>query len=159
MSSWLLRGVVMSIVHIVARILLGVVVISAPLSSPLGRWLAILAVVLVAIVWGGLDGIKDARAHDDPDEYTDLTVRWLKAAVFAAFVSCLVCWILGTFWLNGIGQASFWIDMTAGLSFITLLIYVPAFFGATLGRFFVRRDQRKAEQKLEDAKTTELATA
>ncbi|MGB3697764.1 MAG: B-4DMT family transporter [Gordonia sp. (in: high G+C Gram-positive bacteria)] len=161
MSSWLLRGVVMSIVHIAARIILGVVVITAPLSSPLGRWLAVIAVVLVAVIWGGLDGIKDARAHTDPDDYEDLTIRWLKVGLFAAVVSCLTCWILGTFWLNGIGQAAFWIEMTAGVSFITLITYLPAFFGVSLGRFFVRRDQRKAEQAAEDAaeaQTTQFAT-
>ncbi|ALG84736.1 B-4DMT family transporter [Gordonia phthalatica] len=162
MSSWLLRGVVMSIVHIAARIILGVVVINAPLSSPIGRWLSVIAVILVALIWGGLDGIRDARAHPDPDDYEDLTIRWLKVGVFAAVVSCLVCWILGTFWLNGVGQAAFWIEMTAGVSFITLITYLPAFFGVSGGRFFVRRDQRKAELAAEEAaeaQTQQLATA
>ena len=146
MSSWLLRGVVMSVVHIAARIVLGAVVISAPLSSPLARWLTIAAVVLVAIVWGGVDGMADARKHADPDDYEDLTVRWLKAGLLAGFVSCLVSWILGTFWLDGIGQASLPIELIAGTSFVALLVFVPAFFGASLGRFLIRREQRKSEK-------------
>ncbi len=145
MNSWLLRGIVMSIVHIAARILLGAAVIAWPVQSPLYRTLVIAIVVLVAIIWGGYDGIRDARAHPDPDDYADLTMMWLKAGLFAGFVSCLVTWVLGTFWLDGIGEASFWIELTAGLSFITLLVYVPAFFGVSVGRAIIRRDQRKDE--------------
>ena len=162
MSSWLLRGVVMSIVHIAARIILGVVVINAPLSSPTGKWIASIAVILIAVIWGGIDGIRDARAHPDPDDYEDLTMRWLKVGLFAAVVSCLACWILDLVWLNGVSNAPFWIEMTAGVSFITLIIYIPAFFGVSAGRFFVRRDQNKAEraaQEAAEAQTQQLATA
>ena len=161
-----MRGAVMSIVHIVARIILSIAVVSAPLTSPTWRWLAIIAVVLVPIIWGGLDGIKDARAHPDPDDYEDLTVRWMKAGVLAGLVSCFVCWILGTWHpvgaLNGIGQASFPIEMLAGGSFICLMVYVPGFLGVTAGRFIVRRDQRKAEKAAEaaaEAQTQQYASA
>jgi len=150
----------MSVLHIVTRIILGFFVIAAPLSSNIGKTIALVVVVLVAIIWGGFDGIKDARANPDPDDYEDLTIRWLKVGLFAAVISCFVCWVLGTLWLNGIGQAAFWIDMTAGVSFVTLIVYVPAFFGVSMGRFFVRRDQRKAELAAEEAaeaKTTEFA--
>jgi len=145
MESWLLRGVVMSIVQIVARVLLGAAVIAWPVTSPTYRWLAIAAVVLVALLWGGVDGIRDARANPDPDDYADLTVRWVKAGLLAGVVSCVVCWFLGTYWLNGIGQASFWIELFAGTSFITLLVFVPAFIGASVGRAIIRREQRKNE--------------
>lgn len=125
--------------------LLGAAVIAWPLHSPLNRTLAIAIVVLIAVVWGGYDGIRDARAHPDPDDYQDLTMMWLKAGLLAAAVSCLVCWILGTVWLDGIGQAPFWIELTAGVSFITLLVYVPAFLGVSVGRALIRREQRKNE--------------
>ncbi|WP_026917834.1 B-4DMT family transporter [Gordonia shandongensis] len=163
MSSWLLRGTVMSIVHIAARIILSIAVVTAPLSSPIWRWLAIIAVVLVAMIWGGVDGIKDARENADPDDYADLTVRWLKVGVMAGLISCLVSWILGVWspvsWLNGIGQADFLIEILAGGSFITLVVYVPAFFGVTFGRFLIRREQRKAEQQGEadEAATQQIA--
>lgn len=145
MQSWLLRGIIMSIVQIAARILLGAAVIAWPVQSPIFRTIAIAAVVLIAVIWGGFDGIQDARANPDPDDYEDLTMRWLKAGFFAGVVSCFLCWILGTFWLNGIGEATFWIEMIAGTSFVTLLTYVPAFFGVSVGRFLVRREQRKGE--------------
>ncbi|GAC57338.1 hypothetical protein GOHSU_18_00930 [Gordonia hirsuta DSM 44140 = NBRC 16056] len=145
MQPWHLRGLVMALLQIVVRILLGFGIIAWPVQSPILRAIAIAVVVIAAIVWGGYDGIRDARAHPDPDDYADLTMRWLKAGLAAGFISCLVCWILGTFWINGLGQADFWVEMTAGLSFITLLVYVPAFFGVSVGRYLVRRDQRKGE--------------
>lgn len=149
--TWLIRGVVMSIVQIAARLILGAVVIAAPLSKTLSTSIAIAAVVLIAIIWGGIDGIRDARANADPDDYADLTVRWLKAGVFAGFVSCLVCWIVGTVgWFNGIGQASFPIEIIAGTSFITLIVFIPAFFGVSVGRLIIRREQRKAENRAQE---------
>ena len=142
----------MSIVQIAARFILGAVVIAHPLSKNTWTWVALAIVVLVAIVWGGVDGLRDARAHTDPDDYEDLTVRWLKAGLLAGFVSCMVSWIVGTAgWLNGIGQASFFIELFAGTSFITLLVFVPAFFGASMGRMIIRREQRKAEAAEEAA--------
>ncbi|GAA3960955.1 B-4DMT family transporter [Gordonia caeni] len=170
MESWLLRGIVMSIVQIAARVLLGFAVIAWPVQSTIYRTIAIAAVVLIAVVWGGLDGIRDARANPDPDDYADLTMRWLKAGVLAGAISCFVCWLLGTFWLDGIGQADFWIEMIAGTSFITLIIYVPAFFGVSIGRWLIRREQNKGvdddwshhelhTQPAADARTTEVQTA
>ncbi len=89
MSSWLVRGLSMTAVHVLARILLGVAVVEAPpLNSTVWRTVAIAAVVLIALVWGGgFDGIRDARANPDPDDYEDLTVRWLKAGVLAGGVA------------------------------------------------------------------------
>lgn len=149
----------MSIVQIAARFILGAVVIAAPLSKTLSTSVALAIVVLIAIVWGGIDGLKDARAHADPDDYEDLTVRWLKAGLLAGFVSCLVSWIVGTAgWFNGIGQASFFVEIFAGTSFITLIVFVPAFFGASIGRMIIRREQRKAQAR-EDEPTEQITVA
>ncbi|MFT3715277.1 MAG: B-4DMT family transporter [Gordonia sp. (in: high G+C Gram-positive bacteria)] len=151
MHQWLVRGIVMSIIVIAVRFALGEFVSNFPEESPTYRTLALLIVVLVALIWGGVDGLWDARKNPDPDDYEDLTMRWLKAGLFAGVVSCLVCFILGTYWLKGMGQSSFFIDMTAGTSFITLLIYVPAFIGVSVGRYLIRRDLRKKELAAQDA--------
>ncbi len=105
-SSWLLRGVVMTAVHVAARVVLGLAIIHAPLHSTVWKTIAVAVVVLVSLLWGGIDGIADARANPDPDDYEDLTVRWLKAGVFAGVVAGLISWILGSFVFAGIGQAS-----------------------------------------------------
>lgn len=143
MSSWLVRGVTFTAVHVLARILLGVAVVEAPLHSTVWRTIAIAVVVLIALVWGGYDGIRDARANPDPDDYEDLTVHWLKAGLLAGVVSGLICWILGSTVLAGIGQASFFVELIAGASFTALLVFVPAFVGAAIGRWLIRREQNK----------------
>ena len=143
MSSWLVRGLTMTAVHVLARVLLGFAVVQAPLNSTIWRTIAIAVVVLIALVWGGYDGIRDARANPDPDDYEDLTVRWLQAGVLAGVLAGLISWILGTVVLAGIGQPSLFIELIAGASFTALLVFVPAFVGAAIGRFLVRRDQNK----------------
>ncbi|MFW0784933.1 B-4DMT family transporter [Gordonia sp. CPCC 206044] len=150
MSSWLLRGSFMTAVHVIARVLLGVAVVNAPLHSTVWKTIAIAAVVLVAVLWGGIDGMGDARSNPDPDDYQDLTVRWLKAGVFAGVVAGLICWILGRFVFAGIGESGFFIEIFAGGSFTALLIFVPAFVGAAIGRWLVRRDQRKSQPNEDD---------
>lgn len=140
----------MSVVHILARVLLGIGVVQAPLHSTIWKTLAIAAVVLIAIIWGGIDGMADARAHSDPDDYADLTVRWLKAGLLAGVIAAIVCWILGRFVFAGIGEAGFFIELFAGGSFTALVIFGPAFLGAAVGRWLIRRDQRKAERSRDE---------
>ena len=151
MHQWLVRGIVMSLVYILVRIALGEFVINSPLESPTYRTLALAIVILVAVIWGGYDGIRDARANPDPDDYEDLTMRWLKAGFFAAVVSVVVCHFLGITALKGMGQPSWFIDLTAGVSFVTLMVLVPAFVGFSIGRYLVRREQNKQEQAEQEA--------
>ncbi|ORM24053.1 B-4DMT family transporter [Williamsia sp. 1135] len=143
MVAWLLRGLVMSAVHIGARVLLGLAIVAWPLESTMWKTVAIAAVVLVALIWGGVDGLIDGREHEDPDDYRDLTMVWLKAGLLAGLISAIVCWILGNWVMAGIGQNSLAIEIFAGGSFTTLLIFVPSLVGAALGRFLTRRQHRK----------------
>ncbi|AZG44270.1 B-4DMT family transporter [Gordonia insulae] len=150
MSSWLLRGLAMTVVHVIARVLLGVAVVNAPLHTTVWKTIAIAAVVLVALVWGGIDGMADARANPDPDDYDDLTVRWLQAGLLAGVLAGIIGWILGRFVFAGIGEANLFVEIVAGGSFTALLVFAPAFVGAAIGRFLVRRDQRKGESNDDD---------
>lgn len=144
MSSWLLRGLLMAAVHVVTRVLLGIAVVQAPLHTTTWKTIAIAAVVLVALIWGGWDGIRDARANPDPDDYDDLTVRWLQAGLLAGLLAGIVGWILGKFVFAGIGQAGLFVEIIAGGSFTALIIFFPAFLGVAIGRWLTRREQRKA---------------
>jgi hypothetical protein len=143
MIAWLLRGLVMSAVHIGARVLLGLAVVQWPLESTYWKTIAIASVVLIALIWGGVDGLIDGRAHPDSDDYDDLTMRWLKAGLLAGLISAIAGWVLGNWVMSGIGQNSLAIEIFAGGSFTTLLIFVPALVGAALGRFLTRRQHRK----------------
>ena len=57
--------------------------------------IALALIVLAAIVWGGYDGIRDARANPDPDDYADLTMVWLKAGFLSAVIAVIIGWIAG----------------------------------------------------------------
>lgn len=132
----------MTAVHVIARVLLGIAVVQAPLHSTTWKTIAIGAVVLLALIWGGIDGMADARANEDPDDYADLTVRWLQAGLLAGVLAGLIGWILGKFVFAGIGQANLFTELIAGGSFTALLIFFPAFLGAAVGRWLVRRQNR-----------------
>ncbi|HEY9313526.1 B-4DMT family transporter [Williamsia sp.] len=150
MVAWLFRGLVMSVVHIGARVLLGLAIVAWPLESNYWKTIAIAGVVLVALIWGGIDGLLDGRAHPDPDDYEDLTMRWLKAGLLTGLISAVVCWVLGNWVMSGIGENTLAIEIFAGGSFTTLLVFVSALIGAAVGRFLTRRQHRKNEVQEHD---------
>ncbi|MGZ8179752.1 B-4DMT family transporter [Williamsia sp. SKLECPSW1] len=145
MLSWLLRGLPMAAVHIVARVLLGMALVHSPLHGTLWKTIAVAVVVVIPLIWGGIDGIVDARAHDDPDDYTDLTMRWLKAGLLAGVISAVISWGLANYVFNGMGENGFFIELFAGGSFTALLIFLPAMVGAGVGRYLARRQRRRAQ--------------
>jgi uncharacterized membrane protein len=149
MIAWLLRGLLMSAVHIGARVLLALAIVQWPLEATYWKTIAVASVVLAALVWGGIDGLLDGRAHADPDDYDDLTMRWLKAGLLAGLIAAIVGWVLGNWVLAGMGQNSLAIEIFAGGAFTTLLIFVPALVGAALGRYLTRRQHRKNEANRE----------
>lgn len=151
MISWLLRGLSLSVVHIVARVLLGMAIVHAPLHGTYWKVIAVAVVILVALIWGGIDGIVDGRAHDDPDDYADLTIMWLKAGILAGIVAGIVCWALSNYAFAGMGENSIAIEVFAGGSFTALLVFIPAVAGAGVGRFLAHRQTRRSDASTQDA--------
>ncbi|MFC4602700.1 B-4DMT family transporter [Rhodococcus kronopolitis] len=144
MNSWLLRGLGMAFVHVVARVLLGIAVTEWPLHGSSLRWVSLAAVILVAMVWGGIDGIRDERAYPGEDEGADLTMRWLKAGVLAGLVAGLATWAVGLVSDIALGENSLFFEMTSGAAFTILLVFVPATLAVTIGRLIVRREVNKS---------------
>ncbi|MFE3291418.1 B-4DMT family transporter [Rhodococcus sp. NPDC059234] len=145
MNSWLLRGLGMALVHVVTRVLLGVAVTEWPLHGSTLRWLGVAVVILAALIWAGLDGIRDARAHPGEEEQgADLTMRWLKAAVVAGLLAGAVSWLVGSVSDIALGENSLFFELTSGAAFTILLVFVPAMAAVAAGRFIVRRDAKKA---------------
>ncbi|GAA2049453.1 B-4DMT family transporter [Williamsia deligens] len=145
MVSWLLRGLPLAAVHIVARVLLGMAIVHSPLHGLLWKTIAVAAVVLIPLIWGGIDGIVDGRAHDDPDDYADLTMRWLKAGLLAGVLAGVIGWALANYVFAGMGRNSLLIELFAGGSFTALLVFLPAMVGAAVGRFLARRQRRRQQ--------------
>ncbi|WP_016935102.1 B-4DMT family transporter, partial [Rhodococcus sp. R1101] len=101
-------------------------------------------VVIAAFVWAGLDGIRDHRAHPDPDEGDDLTMRWLAAGAVTAIVGGVLTWLVDTVTPVPVGVTSLFFEITSGAAFTVLLVFLPAMAAVTSGRFFARRSERKA---------------
>ncbi|MFD4181909.1 B-4DMT family transporter [Rhodococcus sp. NPDC058514] len=139
MNSWLLRGLGMASVHVGTRVVLGLAVTQWPLHGSALRWLSLALVVIVALVWGGLDGIRDARSAVDEESGADLTMMWLKAAAVAGLLAGAVCWLLGVITDIALGDNTLFFELTSGAAFTVLLVFLPAMLAVAVGRFLVRR--------------------
>ncbi|MCX4091187.1 B-4DMT family transporter [Nocardia sp. alder85J] len=143
MSAWVLRATAFGVLVVALRTLLGFAMIHWPTQ---GSWLRILclAVILVSVAaWGLADGRNDRQANPDPERGgADLTVRWLKAGVAGGLGSGLVAWVVDLLPKMDLGGNSLVFELTAGASFIVLLIFVPAMAGVALGRFLADRENR-----------------
>lgn len=135
----------MTFVHVVTRVALGVAVAAWPLHGSLMRWLGLAVVVLAALVWAGLDGIRDARAHPSEREEADLTMTWLKAGAVAGLLSGALCWLIGSVSDVSLGENSLFFELTSGAAFTLLLVFVPAMLAVAVGRFIAHRDAQKNE--------------
>ncbi|WP_280379352.1 B-4DMT family transporter [Nocardia wallacei] len=146
MNAWVLRAAALGVLTVVLRTVLGFGMIYWPTH---GSWMRILClIVLIAAVvdWGLLDGRSDRRANPDPDRGgADLTMRWLKAGIAGGLGSGVVAWVLDYLPKFDLGDNGLAFELTAGASFIILLIFVPGMVGVALGRFLVGREAKKAE--------------
>ncbi|MGV9676730.1 B-4DMT family transporter [Nocardia sp. NPDC003482] len=148
MNSWVLRAAVLGALTVVLRILLGFGMIQSPTHGAWMRTLCLIVLIAAALLWGLADGRGDRRAHPDPDHGgADLTMRWLKAGVVGGLGSGLVSWVLDYVPKFDLGGNGLLFELTAGASFIVLMIFIPAMAGVALGRFLVGRAGRKAESK------------
>lgn len=147
MMAWLFRGLIMSGVHFGSRLLLALWLLQWPTSGGILRWVALLIGIVVAGIWGVLDGVADRRRNPDPENGADLTMRWLKAGAFAALVSGVLCWLLSQVIRVGISQNSLFFELTSGAAFTVLLVFIPAVTGAAIGRWWVGRGQQRDEAK------------
>lgn len=134
----------MAFVHVVTRVLLGIAVTEWPLHGTSLRWVSMVVVILAALIWGGLDGIRDARAYPGEDEGADLTMMWLKASVLAGLLAGAVVWVVGMVSDIALGENSLFFELTSGAAFTVLLVFIPATLGGAIGRIVVRREAKSS---------------
>ena len=146
MTAWVLRATILGALSVGLRILLGFGMVYWPTH---GAWMRVLClIVLIAAVaaWGALDGRPDRRAHPAPEQGgPDLPLRWLKAAVVGGLAAGVAAWALDFLPKFELGDNGLLFEVTAGASFIILLMFVPSVLGAALGRFLVGRKHNKAD--------------
>ncbi|CAM3857997.1 B-4DMT family transporter [Tsukamurella strandjordii] len=134
----------MAALMVAARCALGWGITVFPTTGTSQRFAAIALVIAVAVIFGGYDGLMDARRFPDADKGVDLTARWFKAALFGGVVSGAVCWALGSWLLPGIGQGSLPFELVIGACFTTLLLVISASIGAVAGRRLAARQSAAA---------------
>lgn len=140
MNGWVVRGLGLALVFVVVRTFLGAAVTQWPEQGSILRWFSLVLVILTAFLWGVLDGIRDRRAHPDPDDSADLTMRWLAAAALAGVLAGALAWIVGAIFDIAVANGSLFFELTSGAAFTILLIFVPASIAVALGRYLAGRD-------------------
>ena len=136
--EWLTRAGLMMLLHVGVRTALGFAALSWPTSGQTQRIAGLVLVVVVAMAWAGLDGVRE---NVDDDQRGDLTVRWLKAAVLAGPVAGLAGWAVEGMFIDSTSTSTLGGDVVGGGAFTALLILVPAMIGLAFGRL-ARTDRR-----------------
>ncbi|MFD7843169.1 B-4DMT family transporter [Nocardia sp. NPDC059764] len=144
MNAWVLRAVGLGALTVVLETLLGVGMRYWPTAGVWMRILSLIVLVGAVVMWGLLDGRSDRQANPDPEHGTDLTMRWLKAALAAGVGSQLVAWILDFIPGFDLGDQGLVFNVTSAAAFIVLLIFIPAMLGVVLGRWLVGREGNKS---------------
>ncbi|WP_082392749.1 B-4DMT family transporter [Nocardia arizonensis] len=139
MISWVLRAVALGALVVGLRTALGFAMVYWPTQGAWMRLLCLVVLLAVIVAWGVLDGRRDRIAHPDPERGTDLTIMWLEAAVVASVGSGAVAWILDFLPKFDLGDNGLLFELTAGASFIILLIFIPALIGVGIGRMLAGR--------------------
>ncbi|MFI6866408.1 B-4DMT family transporter [Nocardia sp. NPDC050406] len=138
MNAWVLRAVGLGALTVVLRTVLGFAMVDWPTQGSWMRPLGLLVLVAAVVAWGVLDGRADERSGAN----ADLTMRWLKAGLAGGIGAGAVAWILDFLPKFDLGDNGFLFEITAGASFIVLLIFIPGVIGVTVGRFLVRREAK-----------------
>ncbi|MEG8179524.1 hypothetical protein GZH49_13395 [Nocardia terpenica] len=155
MNAWVLRATVLGALTVILRTVLGFAMIYWPTNGSWMRVLCLIVLLAAVVAWGLLDGRTDRRANPDPERgSTDLTMRWLKAAIAGGLGAGILAWLLDFIPTFDLGDNGLGFELTAGASFIILLIFIPAMLGVTIGRFLITREAKKtAEASSEPAAT------
>lgn len=140
MTAWVVRGVLLAVLNVVARILLGFAIGQWPLSGSSLRWVALAVVVLAAAVWGFVDTRRDRRSGAN----ADLLILWLKAGLFGGVLAGALAWLADLLPVFDLGDNSLLFELTSGAAWTALLIFVPAMVGVGIAHHLENRRESKA---------------
>ncbi|MEV0707138.1 B-4DMT family transporter [Nocardia aurea] len=144
MTAWVLRAFALGVLVVGLRIGLGFGMVYWPTHGSSMRILCLVVLLAVIVAWGVLDGRADRLDNPDPERGSDLTIRWLKAAVAGGVGSGLVSWMVDFFPKMDLSDNGLLFEVTAGASFIILLIFIPALIGVGIGRMVAGRAAEKS---------------
>ena len=139
MRTWLVRGVVMAVVHAAAETVRADFGVGHPTSRTLFEALTLGVLVGVAAVWGAVDkwhGLSDAGR------------TWLIASLVAGWGSAILGVIGKSVFVDQTGVADLGSALTGGAAFTALLVLIPAAIGLGAGTWI--RSTRELSSSDED---------
>ena len=143
MTTWLPRGLLLAIGMVLLRLVQGSMINASPTNAGTISFALCGLFGLAALIWALFDGLADARANPDPDRRRDLAMRWLLAGLVAGVLSGLVTWIISHFY-SAVYVDGLLPELIVFPAFTALLIFLPAMFAVSVGRWLV--DRRRPPQ-------------
>ena len=91
MRSWLLRGLIFAFLMVVLRVVQGVMVNTWETQAQTISISLVVVFAILVLIWGYIDGRRDATSQPDPDRRADLAMTWLLAGLGAGLLAGAVC--------------------------------------------------------------------
>lgn len=142
-NSWLVRATSLVLLHVVVRTGLELALRSAPTHANLLRYGSLVVLVLAALLWAGLDAVREDREDSRRD---DLGARWLKTALVVGPLAGLAGWTVQGLLIDASGNEQLLVELTGGAAFTALLVLLPAALGLFAGGR-VRHDEPEPERE------------
>ncbi|MFC0435864.1 B-4DMT family transporter [Kutzneria buriramensis] len=139
MRAWVVRGVVLALVHAAVQTGEAWVRAGNPEAVSWLRPVALGVLVAVAVVWAGIDGWRSGLvAGGDSDGDGSIGrprygMVWFKAAILAGPVGGMLGVIGQGVFVDDTGVEALPVAITGGAAFIALLVLVPAGVGLLIG--------------------------
>ncbi len=149
----------MTAVHVLTRVILGMMITAAPLQGVLSRYVAFGLVLIIALVWSGLDGVVDARRHPVVEDRADLIMRWIITGLITGVAAGFICFLLERIGLDGLGSQGLLFDLTSGAAGTALMVIVPAAIGIAIGRWIGKSEpDPEDEAEVQRQRRKDIAT-
>ncbi|HEY0450681.1 B-4DMT family transporter [Actinophytocola sp.] len=126
MRTWLLRGIVLAVVHAVAETVRADFGVHHPTSRTVFEAIMLGVLVGVAAVWGAVDTWRDVPERGKV---------WLIASLIAGWGAAVLGIIGKSIFVDQTGIADLGAALTGGAAFTALLVVVPACVGFLAGRW------------------------
>lgn len=136
MRVWLIRGILLAVVHAAAQTLTAWYTVDHPTAQTTFAALVLGLLVGVAAVWGVLDRW---RGVDRPE------VAWLFAGLIAGWAAGVLGVIGRAIFVDQTGVSELGSALTGGAAFTALLVVIPAWIGLLAGKWIKAPTFRRSE--------------
>ena len=139
MAKWLSRGLVFAALAVVVRLVQAPLIDRHQTRAEITSVSLILMFVILAFLWGLIDGRAEARADPESGRRGNLARRWLLAGLVAGVLSGAVLWLISQPWTSmyGGGVIS---EFTTYPALTALMVFLLAFLGMTIGHWPAGRE-------------------